>query len=473
MEQAQTTINSGGILGSEPSSSLTQLLSSGNIVPGTKAGYELCKEIYTSHPIGGKIVEKPVRIALSKPRTITIDTPASEAITKAFNDEWERLECTSYIRDTMFLARVYGVSAIVLGIKGIPTTEPLDIWKLPEYEIFFNRLDPLNLAGSVVTNQNPNSPDFQRPNNDITAAGQKYDPSRTRVIFNGPPIYLEYQSSGFGFTGRSIYQRSLYPLQSYIQSMITDNMVTAKAGLLISKQKPAGSIQNKLMVAVSGLKRTFLQLGTTGNVVTIGLDESVESLDMKNTDVAMTVARNNIIANIAAGSDVPAILIKDESFAQGFGEGSEDARAIAQYIDGIREEMQTLFNFFDKIVQHRAWNREFFETIKNAYPEAYKDKSYEQSFYEWQDGFKADWENLLAPSDEEKAKSDDVKVKGITDLLRTLLPSVDPENKSLVIQWAAENLNDMDIFPNSIQLDYETLAEYAPEIKELTFPGQG
>ena len=444
-------------------STLSQLLEAQSIEPGSDAGYGLCKAIWEYHPLGGKIVEKPVRLALSKPRTITIDCEPKEMLVDAFNKEWEDLGATAHIRDTMFLKRTYGASAIVYGAPDIPTTEPIDPWKLSDLNLYFNQLDPLNLAGSIVTNQNPNAPDFQKPLAYTTAAGQPYHPSRSVVVFNGTPIYLSFQSSTFGFTGRSVFQRSLYPLKSFIQSMITDDMVTYKAGLLIAKQKPAGSIVNRLMQQAANIKREYLQRGATGNVLSIDIDESIEAINLQNTDTAMKTARDNIIANIAAASDVPAILLRDEAFTQGFGEGTEDTKAIVQYVDGIREEMRTLFKFFDKIVMHRAWNKEFFEAVQNKYPDLYKNKTYEQAFYHWEKNFKADWESLMEEPESEKVKIWETKVKAINEVLRTTLPIIDPQNKAFLMQWAVDNINEMpDMFQSTLQLDADLLAEYEP-----------
>jgi hypothetical protein len=178
-------------------SQLMALLNAESIEPGDEAGYQLCKQLWVYHPLASKIIEKPVRLALSKKRTIIVDCPLKERVIEAFEKEWEKLGATNYIRDVMFLTRVYGAAAIVYGSKDSPTDKPIDPWKLWKKEIYFNTYDPLNLAGSIVTNQNPNAPDFQKPWSYITAAGQPYHPSRTQVMFNSTPIYLEYQSSGF------------------------------------------------------------------------------------------------------------------------------------------------------------------------------------------------------------------------------------------------------------------------------------
>lgn len=460
---SEITINSSTL-----NNQLMSLLESKDIVPGDQAGYELCKAIWEYHPLGGKLVEKPIRLALSKPRIITVDAQPKDMLVEAYQKEWDKLGATNHIRDVMFINRTYGAAAIVLGADKIATTDPIDPWQLPDLNIYFNQLDPLNLAGSIVTNQNPNAPDFQKPLAFVTAAGQPYHPSRSCVVFNGTPIYLSYQSSGFGYTGRSVFQRALYPLKSFIQSMVTDDLVTFKSGLLIAKQKPAGSIVNRLMQSAAGIKREYLQQGSTGNVLSIDIDESIEAVNMSNTDTAMGRARDNIIANIAAASDVPAILLKDEAFTQGFGEGTEDAKAIVQYVAGIRDDMESLFAFFDKIVQHRAWNKDFYAAVQSAHPDIYGKMSYEQAFYSWQSGFDADWESLMEEPESEKVKVADTKLKGITEILRTILPVIDPQNRALAIQWAQDNINEMpDMFASSMQLDSDLIAEYEPPEQAL------
>jgi hypothetical protein len=449
--------------GTALSSQLTQLLDADSIEPGTPAGYELCKVIFEYHPLASKIIEKPIVLALSKPRIINVDTQPKEMLIKAFKEEWDRLDATNIIRDVTFLKRVYGVSAVVYGAEGIPTDKPIDPWELPNLNIYFNKLDPLNLAGSVVTNQNPNAPDFQQPKSYITAAGQPYHPSRSCIVFNNTPIYLAFQSSGFGYTGRSVFQRALYPLKSFVQSMVTDDMVTTKAGFLIIKQKQAGSIVNQMMQKAAGLKRSMVKQGVTGNVLSIDTDEDIESIDLNNTDTAMTTARDNIVANIAAATDTPAILLKDEAFTNAFAEGTEDSKAIAQFITGIRNDMRSLFEFFDKIVMHRAWNRHFYEAVKTEYADLYGNMTYEEAFYKWKEAFRPSWENLIEETPSELVKIDDVKLKGITEIMRTVLPVIDGENRARVIEWAQNNVNEMpDMFKSTLQLDIEAIAEYEP-----------
>jgi len=219
------------------------------------------------------------------------------------------------------------------------------------------------------------------------------------------------------------------------------------------------------MQQASGIKRGYLQQGTTGNVLSIDVDEDIESIDLNNTDTAMTTARDNIIANIAAATDTPALLLKDEAFTNAFAEGTEDSKAIAQYVTGIRNDMRSLFDFFDKIVMHRAWNKQFFEAVQNKYPDIYANKTYEETFYLWKDAFKPSWENLIEETPSEKVKIEKVKLEGMTEMLRTLLPVINPENRALAIQWAQDNLAEMpEMFKSTMQLDIDEIAEYEPPV---------
>ena len=445
-------------------SQLQEILAYENVQPGSPISYQLCKLLWEYHPLAGKIIEKPIRLALSKQRKIDIPCAIEEELKEAFEREWQRIGATNHIRDVMNLSRVYGAASIVYGSPSIPTDVAIDPWSLPEIEdLYFNQLDPLNLAGSIVTNQNPNAPDFQKPNMTITAAGQPYHQSRSCTIFCGTPIYLSYQNSSYSFSGRSLFLRALYPLKSFIQTMTVDDLVSLKSGLLIAKIQQPGSIVNRLMSQAVGAKRQLLQEAVNGNVLSIQPDESIESINLTNTDKAMTVARENIISNIATASDVPAILLKDEAFTTGFGEGKEDSKAVVQYIDSIREDMVTLFEYFDKIVMHRAWNTEFYQGLANTYPNDIGSLSYEQFFYQAKSLFKAEWPSLLEEPVSETVRRDSEKLKAMTDVIKTLVPVLDPMNKSLVVQWFTDNINGMtEMFAAPMELDIEALAAYEP-----------
>jgi hypothetical protein len=429
--------------------------------PGDEVSYQACKNIFMYHPLGRKMAELPVSMAMSQRREITVPGAPEKMIVDAFLREWDALQADRHIANVKVLSRVYGVASIIYGAEGVPTDRPIDPNSLFDLEIYFNDLDPLNTAGSLVLNQDPNAPDFQK-HAAITVAGQVYHRSRSCTIMNENPIYIGYTNSGFGYVGRSVYQRAFFPLKSFVQSMITDDLVTKKAGVLVAKMKQAGSVVDRAMLAFQGIKRNLLKEAKTTNVIGIGTDESIETLNMQNADTAMTVARKNILENIAAASAMPAKLLNSESFAEGFGEGTEDAKDIVRFLNGMRIEMQPLYDFFDPIVMRRAWNPEFYKTVQAEIPE-YRKIGYTQAFYEWKNAFKAVWPNLIEEAPGEASKEDKVKMDAAVAILETLMPQMDPDNKIALMDWFSSNIGECkNIFPHPLVLDMDALRNYEP-----------
>jgi hypothetical protein len=428
------------LAGSALNSSLYDLLMAGDMTPGDQPSYQMCKTIYVAHPLGGKIVDQPIQIAMSQKRKISVPGSPEERVREAFERKWEEICADSYIANTVRLGKIYGASALVQGAKGVDTKTPTDLKKLAGQEIYFNALDPLNTAGSLVLNQDPNAPDFQKPSI-ITAAGQQYHPSRTIVFFNEAPLYIEFTSSAYGYVGRSVYQRALYPLKSFIQTMIADDMMARKVGVIVAKMKPAGSIADRAMAVFQGLKRNVVKEAETNNVINITPEEAIESLNLMNMDGTLTTARKDVLENIAAAVPQPAKMLNSESYAEGFGEGTEDAKEIVRYIDNERQKMKPLYDYFDRIVMHLAWTPEFYATIQNTVSN-YKDVTYEQAFYDWANAFETEWPSLMVEPESKLVEVEKVKHEAIIAALETILPEVDPKNKAIVIKWAADNLNE-------------------------------
>lgn len=462
-DSGQATVS----VGTTIPSTLMGLLLIDEIVPGAAPSYEVCKAIFADHPLGPKMAEAPVALAQTQPREIKIPGAPEEELKQAFEKEWKALNADIVIRNLMRTSRIYGISSIIVGARGEEKPgEPLDFTDLHKKELYFNVLDPLNTAGSLVLDQDPNSPDFQKPRS-IRVGAIEYHPSRSLVVFNEQPIYIEWSNSAFGFVGRSVYQRALFPLKSYVQSMITDQAITEKAALLVAKMKSPGSVIDQRTRSWFGLKRNAIKGGKTGNVVSIGVDESIESIDLKNLKDAAEFARNNILKNIATSANMPASMINQETLAEGFGEGTEDAKQIARFIEGLRAEMGPVYVWFDRIVMHRAWNPEFYATMQKQFPEQYGSMPYETAFYSWRNAFIASWPNLLAEPDSEKAKVDDVVMKAAIGCFEVLAPVLDPENRAAAVSWLADVMNERKLLWSvPLAIDEEALASYQPPKSE-------
>ncbi len=445
-------------------STLMALLTADDIQPGSPPSYELCKKIYTFHPLGAKMAEAPIEEAQSQERELSVPGGPEDDLLQAFKDEWKAIGKTGADKIILNLhtqTRVYGIAALAVGAKGLDTTAPLPYDKLYELELYFNVLDPLNTAGSLVLNQDPNAPDFQKAQF-IQVGGHKYHPSRVAVAMNESPIYIEWTNSAFGFVGRSVYQRALYPLKSYIQTMITDNAVAEKAALLVAKMKSPGSVIDQRARSWFGLKRDAIKGAKTGNVVSMGIDEDLQSVDLKNLRDAAEFSRNNILKNIATAAKMPASMLHQETLTEGFGEGTEDAKIIARFIDRVRLEMFPTYCFMDAVVMRRAWNPTFYKSIQSKFSE-YRNTPYETAFYAWKNAFRARWPNLLVEPDSEKAKTDDVILKAAIGLVEVMLPVLDPENKATVCTWLADVMNERKSLTSTpLLLDEEALADYTP-----------
>lgn len=454
---------------------LITLLDSDDIQPGMSAGYETCKTIYLFHPLGGKMVDRPIKMAMNEPRTIHISQAygIEQRLRDAFEREWKALGANKHIANAARISRIYGVSAAAMLVDNQEPSSAVDYRTLYKHNVTFNILDPLNTAGSIVLNQDPNAKEFQKVEG-IRVAGKPYHKSRCVVQQNEDPIYLAYNSAAFGFTGRSVYQRALFPLKSFIQTMRTDDMVAVKGGLLITKIKGPSSVVNNMMQKLSGIKRMMLKRGKTGEVLQIGENDGIESIDLSNLEKPLDSARNHILENIAAAADMPAIILNSETFAQGFGEGTEDARSVAVYIDNIREWLEPLYDYFIRICQYRAWSIEFFQSLRADFPEL--QNTYSVYFASWINNFEYRWPSSLKEPESEKVKVDEIRFKAIVSMLEVLLPqtNADDENRALLIEWAQTNANaNESLFPQRLDLDIDSLKANRPQQPQGDDPSGG
>lgn len=455
------------------SSELMQILGSEAIKPGSDVGYQLCKLLWQFHPLGGKLVEKPINMAMCKPRSYNVETDPDERVVRQFREVWERMGINDKIKNLFYLSRCYGAAAIGVGTDGVSCKESLPTFGLREEDVYINVWDPLNAAGSMVTDQNPNSRYYQQANATLKISSKSWHPSRTQKLFNGTPIYLEYQNSAFGFTGRSVFQRVLYPMKSYISTMVANNLVAKKSGVLVSKVKQNGSVASGIMAAATGKKRENVKIAENEGVLSIGTEDDIQSLNLQNIDKALSTSRDNIISDIAAGSDVPAILIKEEAFSNGFGEGKEDSKAISQYIDGVRQAIEPVMDYFERLVRYIAWSEEFYESIKNDFPDIITD-DYQTTFRLWEREFDAQWQELVGESPDKRRESDSKVVQQAAGLFAVMAPQLDPENRAMAAEWLASVTNATETYGNSpIIIDKEALSKYQPPpSQELNNGGQ-
>jgi hypothetical protein len=195
--------------------------------------------------------------------------------------------------------------------------------------------------------------------------------------------------------------------------------------------------------------------------------ETVESLNMNNLEGPLSVARRNIIENIATAADMPAKILLQETFAEGFGEGVEDANYVADYLDQMREWMKPAYTFFDKVTMYRAWNEEFYASLCEKYGKKEIGEDYQEAFYRWRDSFVASWPSLKREPESVRVQVEETKLQAILAVMQTLLPMADPDNKAKILEWMQANMNSSsNLFSNDLDLDFDALVEYAEEMQE-------
>lgn len=444
---------------------LMGLLMAPDIEPGSDPGYQLCKTLYLYHPLGRKMAEAPLTLALAQRRTRVVQDAPNEVM-EEFDRVWDLTRADMLVKNVFSLARIYGLATLVVLVEGEKADKPLDPWKIWDKRLSFNVLDPLNTSGSLVLTQVPTSPDFAKPVT-VRANGLTFHPSRFDVVMNEQPLYIAYTSSAFGFVGRSVYQRALYPLKSFIRSMIADDMIATKLGLLVAKQKKASSVIDNVMLKVAGAKRALLQQAQTGQVLSIDVEEAIETLNMMNVDGAGKYSRENILKNVATAADMPAVILENETMVAGFGEGTEDAKNIARYVEGVRKEMEPSYAFLEPLAMHRAWNPNFYARIQTLYPDRYQGVSYEDAFTEWRDNYHAEWPSFLIEPESEQVNVEKIKNESIVAVAQTLLDKLDPENQVRVMQWLVDNVQENKrLFPHEVELDWDAAVEHAEEQAE-------
>lgn len=441
-------------------SPLYQILMAQNLVPGESPSYEVCKLLYVAHPLGKKIVDAPISRAMVKRREIVVTEQLNEKVVKQFNDVWSTMLIDDVIANCARLSRIYGISSVVIVPEDGDYTQPLTPKELRAGNIKFNTLDPLNTAGSMVGILDPNDPNFLKYAT-VAVAGQPYARSRTHVQLYEQPIYLSFTGSAFGYVGRSVFNRALYPMQSFLSSMITDNLVLIKSGVLVAKVKQPGSITDRVMNAVQQVRLSLLKSARTGNTISVMPDESIESLDLHNLDYQN--ARKNVLENVALSLDMPASFLTGESLAQGFGEGSEDAKLIAGYIDNVRLDIDPLYKFMDNVVQHVAWTPEFYASLV-AEGDVPKKMSFDEWFNSCRNSFKALWPSALEPTKKELVLLQKEQYNSVLEVFNTLNPISKGDNAANLVGWVQANLNEArDLFPNRLDLDMKEIIKAADE----------
>jgi hypothetical protein len=230
----------------------------------------------------------------------------------------------------------------------------------------------------------------------------------------------------------------------------------------VAKIKQTGAAVTNMMLGMIGLKRNVVKEAKVGNVISIGTDgEEIESINLTNLSEPFMTARKNIVEDIASGAPMPAKMLTDESFAQGFADGTEDANEQARYIDGEREQMQPLYEFLDELCMRRAWNPDWYANLQKQYPTQFGKMPFERAFFMFKESFDAQWPSLLKEPESEQVHVADVKLRALIAVLQVYMPKLDPENLVIVAKFVNDNINEMkQMFSSPLNFNYDTWEDH-------------
>lgn len=428
---------------------MDSLLGSHNATDMAYLNYDLCKLVYVFHPLGKRIVDLPIDLSSGQERVISVKHPSkSEELIAEFNRVWKNYNFKNIIKRLAKTSRIYGIGALFLKVEGYDDTEPLPS-DLNWTDITFTPFvyDALNISGSATNNQDLTKVNFLKVE-DVFRSGEKLARDRSYVLNNGDPIYNQFSSSSLGFAGRSIYQNCITELRTWLDIAMADAMVARKCGLIIAKETYGGSateLQRKSLET----KRQLLKMGRTNDVLSVGSDVDIKTLDLQNIDRSLDVARNHTIENIANATDIPTIILGQQKFTQGFGEGSEDTKNIGRFIDSVREWEQGVYQFIDNFVMKVAWNFDFLKSLNQQNGDIFNKKgdiTYEQylsTFQKLKNSFSYSFPSYLTETESEIAEGDAKRMQIFNDVYDRLLPLLDVDGKAKVTSWYIDGFNSL------------------------------
>lgn len=113
-------------------------------------------------------------------------------------------------------------------------------------------------------------------------------------------------------------------------------------------------------------------------------------------------------------------------------------------------------------MQYIAWNEDFYNSLKNEYPDLYTE-DYFTTFFMWRASFSATWPELQEKSPEERQDSEGKLLEQTTKVFDTLYSRLDPDNQAVAAQWLSDVINVLESYEGApLVLDMDKLKSYRP-----------
>lgn len=374
--------------------------------------YLECKDIYRFWPLGKRIASALPRFALSAKREFIVkDAPAE--VNEKLAEIAEQLCVDDIVMRASIYARVYGLTCLFAASPS-NKLEALTYKQVQESSISFNVLDPLAMGGSIVVDNDPLSPTFSKPIN-VKIQGNEVDPSRVCAIYNDIPLYYKFNPSSFSFSGPSIYQNMTLLIRSWNRAIIALQRLATKAASIIKTTKDNANITG---INTHAIQRNLALIRSMENdgIASIRSGEELQFFSLTGVSEVDSIIQQLNTSLMMALSDTPSGILLDKNLSVGLNDGSEDMKAILMAVEHFRiSTLLPMYKFIDKFLCYSAFSPRFIKSMKESYPDLYRELSPNQILTKWMQDYTFKWGELYPQNANEKA---DTEAKLLDNLIK-------------------------------------------------------
>lgn len=416
-----------------------------------KANYEFdyqeCKDLYSYWSLGKRLVESIVDFSLSVDREVIVKNAPEEVATR-FKEIEDNQGITQLVKNFLILTRTYGASALFVASK-----KPNDDFKNLQdedykYDFKFKALDPLNFR--AVISQDPLSYDFLEAKH-IAVNGRLIGKNRGFVLFNGNPMFIQFNKSNLNFGGRSVFANMGRLITTWDQLYSSLEAIAVKAGAVVI-ENGQNSMADPVGFEVAHQSALLFQQMKAGNVAMLNAGQTANFFNLNGATEIGDMIQNVKEALAMALNDTPTAILLDKDLSNGLSNGSEDMRNVIIKVNSFRQlYLKPVYEFIDSHLFFKAWDDDFINSMRSKAD--YANLSNYEVRLKWINDFEYQWKSIYPKTPDEATKQNSESVD-------TLVKIKDLGGSSEDIE---EALNGLNLFKTSFSLSSQ---EQEPTIIE-------
>ena len=366
--------------------------------------YNQCKELYSYWGLGKRIVESIIDISLSVNRDIIVGDAPDEVVNR-FKKVENSLHITRAIKEFLCLVRVYGSAVMYVASK-----KPNDDYKNLShsdynFDIKFKALDPYNVRTTI--SQDPLSFDFLEASN-IVINGKVLGKKRGLMMFNGSPLFIQFNKSNLNFGGRSVFANMGRLIRTWNALFHALRAIAIKSGAIFIENSE-NSMLDPTGFEVAQMSAQLIQQMETGNVAMLNAGQTPHLFNLQGANEISVMIGEVKEALAMALNDTPSAVLLDKDLSNGLSNGSEDMRNVIIKVNSFREEyLKPVYEFVDKHLFYKAWDDDFINKMRSKGD--YEGLSNFEIRLKWIEDFSYSWKSIYpkTPDEETKSKNDSV-----------------------------------------------------------------